>query len=136
MTFSSLPGLCIRRIYDISRDGPYIFEEKLYLFIYLLIERWPKCADLWIFGKDWSVSLFSSISQTITYYGSTNLDHCANRDLHCLPYVWSICLRMDTPFCFYFLFFTNILCSPSKVNLLYHSHSKESPNSPGKASVR
>ena len=35
-------------------------------FIYLfLIERWPKCADLWTFGKDWWVSFFSLIFQTI-----------------------------------------------------------------------
>ena len=29
-------------------------------------------------------------------------DHCANRDLRCLPCVWSICIRMYIPFGFYF----------------------------------
>lgn len=32
------------------------------------------------------------------------LGGCANRDLRCLPYVWGICIRMDTPFGFHFSF--------------------------------
>ena len=136
MTFSSLPGLCIRWIYDISRDGPYIFEEKLYLFIYLLIERWPKCADLWTFGKDWWVSFFSSTFQTN--------NNTALRTTRRLRKPWSSLptLRMGHLYTygysilFSLLFFTNCsYTSPSKGNLPYHSPSKELPNTPGKVLV-
>ena len=82
-----------------------IFPEMVRIFLMggifdvfsFLTERWPKCADLWTFGKDWwgFLSFRQHFKRLILRL--YELDHCANRDLRCLPYVWSICIRMDTP---------------------------------------
>ena len=74
------------------RWSVYFWGEALYF----LNERWPKCADLWTFGKDWWVSFFSSTFKTI----NTTI-FVAYLMYGAFVYVWILCFVST------FFFFTN-----------------------------
>ena len=76
----------------------YISDRRfLYLFIFEDGGNAPTYGLLERIGEFLSSFSFKHFKQLILYV-VTKLDHCANRDLRCLPYVWSICIRMDIGF--------------------------------------
>ena len=58
--------------------------------------------DFWK-GLVGSFSLRQHFKRLLIILRLYELGHCANRDLRCLPYVWSICIRMDILFGFFSL---------------------------------